>query len=72
MQPEDDEGFVTAVPDAVGSGTGAVECRTPLGCVRYFRLRADGMLGAAIRSGPLSRFREGTGIDSSAPPIAPP
>jgi hypothetical protein len=24
----------------VGSGTGAVVCRTPLGCVRRFRLRA--------------------------------
>jgi len=30
----------SARPGAVGSGTGAVVCRTPLGCVRRFRLRA--------------------------------
>ena len=38
--------FSTPAADGtVGSGTGAVVCRTPLGCVRRFRLRARACAG---------------------------
>jgi hypothetical protein len=36
---------VSGKSSPVGSGTGAVVCRTPLGCVRRFRLRAEACRG---------------------------
>ena len=43
----------------VGSGTGAVVCRTPLGCVRRFRLRAR--LGGSITPSPTPATSNRTG-----------